>query len=545
MDPEKTSNLTLPPSTNEQFASGVTTPDLVAEEKEQDKSCEQSVAEQDDSVTREALVEEYPTGKRLVPILLALICSVFLVALDMTIVGTAIPKITDEFHGLNMVSWYGSVYFMTFGGFQPASGKFFKYFPLKASYLGAIFIFIIGSLVCAVAQNSVTFVVGRAFAGLGAAGVSTGAFTIVAFAAEPKVRPGLIGMIGAHSFYINLPVGGLSALLIFFFFKTPPQATTAKAHWREKIIQMDPVGVVLVMSGIISFILAVEYGGQKKPWNSSTVIGLLVGFVLIWVAFAAWEYFNDERAMLPRRLLRQRVVWQPSAFQFFYAAAYFILLYYLPIYFQSVDNRSAISSGVLNLPLVLSLALGSTISGITVSKTGHAAPFMIAGAVLATISAGLMYTFDIGTSLGKWIGYQLFYGFSVGFGFQMGITIAQANAKMEDMSSVTAIVFFFQTIGGAFSVSAAQSGFVNRIIHELGLRAPDINPELVIGTGATQIRRVFTADQVPNIVLAYMAGIKVTLAIVVALTGFACLLSAFVPRKQLNAEALKGAGGAA
>ncbi|KAH7069958.1 major facilitator superfamily domain-containing protein [Paraphoma chrysanthemicola] len=568
MDPEKSSNLTLPPSTNEQYASGVTTPDLIADEKKQQKSYEPSVNEQDPDVTRDAVVEEYPTGKRLVPILLALICSVFLVALDMTIVGTAIPKITDEFDGLNMVSWYGSVYFMTFGGFQPAAGKFFKYFPLKASFLGSIFIFVIGSLICAVAQNSVTFVVGRAVAGLGAAGVATGAFTIIAFAAEPKIRPGLIGMIGAAyglssvlgpilggvfadkatwrwCFYINLPVGGVSALLIFFFFKTPPQATVTKANWPEKIIQMDPVGVTLVMSGIITFILAVEYGGQKKPWDSSTVIGLFVGFVLIWVAFVAWEYFNQERAMLPRRLLSKRWVWQPSIFQFFYAAAYFVLLYYLPIYFQSVDNRSAISSGVLNLPLVLSLALGSTVSGITVSKTGHAAPFMIIGAVLCTVSAGLMYTFDIGTSMGKWIGYQVFYGASIGAGFQMGITIAQANATMEDMSSVTAIVLFFQTIGGAFSVAAAQSAFVNRMLSEVSRRAPDIAPGLVIGTGATQIRRVFTVDQVPNIVLAYMAGIKVTFALVVALTGFACLLSAFVPRKQLNAEALKATGGAA
>lgn len=86
---------------------------------------------------------------------------------------------------------------MTFGGFQPASGKFFKYFPLKPSYLGSIFVFVIGSLICAVSQNSVTFVVGRAFAGLGAAGVATGAFTLITFVAEPKVRPGLIGLIGA------------------------------------------------------------------------------------------------------------------------------------------------------------------------------------------------------------------------------------------------------------------------------------------------------------------------------------------------------------
>lgn len=204
---------------------------------------------------------------------------------------------------------------------------------------------------------------------------------------------------------------------------------------------MDPLGVALVMAGIISFILAVEYGGQKKPWNSSTVIGLFFGFGLIGITFVVWEYFNNDRAMLQRRLLRQRSIWMPSAFQFFFAASYFVLLYYLPIYFQSIDNRTAISSGVLNLPLVLAITAGSIISGTAVSKTGHAAPFMVAGAIMATVSAGLMYTFDIGTPIGKWIGYQLLYGLFCGLGFQMGMTIAQGNAKMEDMSSVTATVF--------------------------------------------------------------------------------------------------------
>lgn len=195
----------MPPDANKQPASGVTTPDLMVEEKEQQQSCEQSIEEQEKVTPDNAPTEEYPTGKGLVPILFALVCAVFLIALDVTIIGTAIPKITDEFDGLNMVSWYGSVYFMTFGGFQPTCGKFFKYFPLKASFLSAIFIFAVGSLISAVSQNSTTFIVGRAFAGVGAAGVSTGAFVIVAFAAEPKVRPGLIGLIGA--------VYGLSSVL--------------------------------------------------------------------------------------------------------------------------------------------------------------------------------------------------------------------------------------------------------------------------------------------------------------------------------------------
>lgn len=230
-------------------------------------------------------------------------------------------------------------------------------------------------------------------------------------------------------------------MLIFFFFRTPTQAKTVPATAKEKFLQMDPVGISLIMGGIISFILALEYGGQKDPWNSSVVIGLLVGFGLIWIAFILWEIFQGDRAMLMGRLLRQHSVWQPSMFQFFFAASYFILLYYLPIYFQSVDNASPIRSGVLNLPLVIAIAVGSTVSGVIVSKTGHAAPFMLGGAVLATVSAGLMYTFDIGTSTGKWIGYQFFYGAATGLGFQMAINIAQASAEPADISSVTATVF--------------------------------------------------------------------------------------------------------
>jgi hypothetical protein len=109
MDPEKQSNLTLPPSMHEKSASGVTTPDLIADEKERRQSYELSLEGNGATAIDEAPIEVFASGKTLIPVVAALVCSVFLVALDMTIIGTAIPKITDDFDGLNMVSWYGSV----------------------------------------------------------------------------------------------------------------------------------------------------------------------------------------------------------------------------------------------------------------------------------------------------------------------------------------------------------------------------------------------------------------------------------------------------
>jgi MFS transporter, DHA2 family, glioxin efflux transporter len=167
----------------------------------------------------------YPQGLRLFCIVVALGMSIFLVALDMvgfasyqregycliiekTIVATAIPKITDQFHSLDDVSWYGSAFLMTTGGFQSTWGKAYKYFPVKISFLVSVFLFELGSLICGVAPNSVALIVGRAIAGVGAAGIGGGVFIIIAFIASPKRRPVFTGIVGM-SYGIASVVGPL------------------------------------------------------------------------------------------------------------------------------------------------------------------------------------------------------------------------------------------------------------------------------------------------------------------------------------------------
>ena len=378
-----------------------------------------------------------------------------------TIVGTAIPKITDEFHSLTDVSWYAAAYFMTFGAAQTSAGKIYKYYDLKWSFLLSMLIFEAGSLVCGVAPNSKALIIGRAIAGLGGAGLSVGGTTIVSFTVPPAKRPMMMGVIGMTycvaavlgplvggaftdrvswrwCFYINLPIGGVAAVAVFFLLHLPAAVAPPEISWVRRLLHVDPVGAALTMGGITCFILALQYGGNTHPWNSSVVIGLLVGFGLHVFALVGWEIWLGDYAMMLPRLYKQRSLLTTAPYQFFFMGSYIVLLYYLPLYFQSILGASPIKSGVNNLPLVLAAAVFALAGGAVVMKTGRAQQVMLVGSMLATVAVGLIYTLDIGTSTGKWVGYQFFTGASIAFAVMHGLSVAQANVGPEDLAAVTA-----------------------------------------------------------------------------------------------------------
>ncbi|KAJ3461051.1 hypothetical protein MRS44_011918 [Fusarium solani] len=402
---------------------------------------------------------EYPTGLHLGFIIIALFLSVFLVILDITIVATAIPKITDEFQRLDEVSW----------------GKAYKYFPLKISFLISIFIFEVGSLICGVAPHSVTLIVGRAIAGIGCAGIASGAYIIIGFSARPAKRPVLTGVLGAS---YGHPGGCTSS----------GEAPTDGPSW-------DGTHHGL----IISFLLALQYGGIQHPWSSSVVIGLFAGSGLMLAAFVALELFQGERSMIAPRLLNDRTLY---------------------IVF-SIHNVSPIMSGVRNLPFIIAVTIATIVSGASITNTGIYAPILVASAAIATVAAGLIYTLDIGTGSGKWIGYQVLAGLAWGAGLQVPMIGTQGTSRELDLASKTAILLFFQTIGGAFLIAVAQTSFLQTMLKQMREMAPQVSQSQLVQTGATEIRHVFDENVILLVLRSYMDGLKVAFALVIAAAGVA------------------------
>lgn len=142
-------------------------------------------------------VEFLPMGLKLVLITASLMFAVFCVALDNTIIAVAIPRITDQFHNLNDVGWYASSYLLTSCSFQLPYGKLYAIFNAKLVFLSALFIFELGSLICAVSPDSLCLIVGRAIAGVGSAGIFSGALVTIAYTVPLHQRPSFFGLIGA------------------------------------------------------------------------------------------------------------------------------------------------------------------------------------------------------------------------------------------------------------------------------------------------------------------------------------------------------------
>lgn len=196
------------------------------------------------------------------------------------------PQITDDFHSVTDIGWYGSAYLLTTCAFQLLFGKLYAFFDIKAVFMASVVLFEAGSALCGAAPTSVAFIVGRALAGVGGAGITSGTIVIMVHSIPLHRRPKYQGAFGAvfgiasvvgpllggaftskvtwrWCFYINLPLGGVALLVLGFVLKPPAQDDIKSMKLADKLKQLDFVGTSVFVPGTVCLLLALQWGGVE------------------------------------------------------------------------------------------------------------------------------------------------------------------------------------------------------------------------------------------------------------------------------------------
>lgn len=516
---------------------------------------------------------DHPHGLKLLSIMVAIFLAIFCVAIDRTIIATAIPKITVEFDSLQEIGWYGSAYLLTSASFQLSFGRMYAEFSIKWTFLAALILFEVGSVICAAAPNSPALIVGRAIAGLGSAGIATGGLTIIGRVLPLHRRPMFTGIMGAamgisqvigptiggaladHAswrwcFWINLPIGGVAFPVVLLFLNVPPlppaptaAGAPAAVPLREMTVpqilrRFDVFGTLLIIPSIVSLLLALEWAGTTYAWSSWRIILLLVVFSVCFVAWAGVQLHAGDAATLPLRLVKQRSLAAAMVYMFFTMGFLFPLTYYLPVWFQAVKNVSAQQSGIDVLAMTIPTALCAICAGFLTSAMGYYNPLMLANTVLASIACGLITRFTVDTSTGYWIGSLIVFGMSFGLGGQQSLMVPQTVLKGRDIALGTSAMIFMQTISGTIFLSVAQNLFTDHLVQELAAHAPGVDAQFVVAAGAADIQatmsKVYSPAQVTEIIASYAAALQKVFLLALILATLTVLGSATLEWKNVN-----------
>ncbi|RKK25692.1 hypothetical protein BFJ66_g7612 [Fusarium oxysporum f. sp. cepae] len=427
----------------------------------------------------------------------SLCACVFLAALELTIVSTALPTIAAHFASDSGYTWIGTSFVLAHTASTPPWGKISDIWGRKPILLVANVIFFAGSLICALVDDLAIFIAGRAIQGLGAAGMQTlvnicisdmfsqrdrGLYyglTSIIWAVASGIGPVLGGAFTDRlnwrwCFWINLPITAAVFVLLVFTLKLPSPNTPVWAGLKA----IDWPGSFLIIGGTLMLLLGLYLGGVYEPWNSAKVVSLIVFGVVTGVLFIWNEWKLAEFPVLPVHLFKTCSSSSAYAVTFFHAFVFLGVAYYLPLYFQAVLLASPLRSGVYLLPFILPISISAALTGVYIQFSGKYLLVSRVGLMIMTLGMGLMISLDINMNWAKLISFQILTGIGVGLNFEGPLLSVQAVVPHKDVAAATTAMGFVRTLATAISVVIGGVLFQNEMKGEYQTLEDSLGPGL-------------------------------------------------------------------
>ena len=427
-------------------------------------------------------------------ILMSLLLTMFLAALDQTIVATALPTIGRQFNDVSSLSWVITSYLLASTAVAPVFGTLSDIYGRRVMITVSLVLFTVGSILCAVAPNMPILIVARGLQGLGGGGIMPVVQTVISDVVIPRERgkyqayfsgvwmaagllgPVLGGVFAEHLhwsmiFWINVPlaIGALFLLL-------PKMGKIPVFHRRRKV---DWVGGVLLMAAAVEVMLVLSWGGHRFAWLSPTIMGMIGGSVALALAFV-WHARNAEEPFLPLPLLGGTVVPYAMAAGGCALGAITGLTVHLPLYYEVVYHLTASEAGLALIPLAAVSTCGAAIAGRTMARAKHYKRVAIAGTCAATIF-GLVLSVATLPLWGLLVVLSLF-ALGLGTTFPVSVVSLQNSVARAQIGTVTGAMNFFRALMSSFMVAA----FSAILLMELG---PGISLGEHRGAGQCDSRR--------------------------------------------------------
>ncbi len=438
-------------------------------------------------------------GWALASVLIALMLTLLLSALDQTIVGTALPHIIAELNGLDRLSWVGTAYLLTSATLIPILGKLTDLFGRKSFLIASVLIFLGGSALCGTSQTMNQLIIFRGLQGVGAAGLMSITFTLVGDIFPPAERAkwqgvfstvfGIASVIGPliggwltdnsswrWVFYVNLPIGVVALAALIIWLPTNISIRTSRYTGWAAIRRIDWTGAVLSGAATLCLLLGLSWGSVGPAyggynWNSQQVIGTLIASGVLYIAFFVNERFARE-PILPLSFMRNRVFAADAVLALLLGMAFLSVVYYLPTFIQGVLGLAATNSGIIVTPMTFTMVFSSVVGGRLVARTGRYQWLVILGSVIFVGGTFLLTRMDANTPVVQVIEAMLVIG--LGLGCIMPIlTLAIQNAvPRTQLGIATSSVTYLRSLGSVLGIAVIGTVIDNQFTAQLNNRFP-------------------------------------------------------------------------